>query len=163
MTRMLTTREAAEMVNCSQCLKALEGEEEIESPHKVYDETVCDECYDDWFSEESSECPVCCDYFLEEDLSEYFIVFDSEVAEPGIYKPISFPYYSQPMIGHGNMDRRAISRLGFIPTGVERNFYPCALSVAKGNGSKGAYLNSTEAKLILRPVSSAIWSCPPSL
>ena len=111
---------------CANCEEEIKGEEEIESPHKVYDETVCDECYDEWFAEESSECPVCCEHFLDEDLSEHFIVFDSEVAEPGIYKPTEFPYYGQPMIGRGHMYRNAITRIGFIPAGVERDCYPCA-------------------------------------
>ena len=122
MTHPLTTNQLI----CSQCEEELKGEGEIESPHEVDDETVCDECYDDWFAEESSECPVCCDYFLDDELSEYFIVFDPEIAEPGIYKPKEFPYYSQPMIGRGTMYRPSISRIGFIPVGVERECYPCA-------------------------------------
>lgn len=89
--------------------------EEMESPHTVGSDIFCDECYDNWFSENSFDCPLCCECQVNDQQSEYFILFDPDVGEPGIYKILSYPFYSQGLLGEGMFYDHAIARFGFVP------------------------------------------------
>lgn len=99
--------------------------DELESPHTVGTDIFCNECYDNWFSENSFECPLCLEREVHDEESEYFIVFDPDVDVPGIYKVVSYPFYSQPLIGEGMLYKHAVSRVGFAPVGPSDNS-PCA-------------------------------------
>ena len=110
---------------CPWCTKALKGEEEIEGSYHVDDETVCDKCHDNWFHENSSECVICCESFLDDDLSDCFVLFEDDDAEPGIYKAIRFPFYTAGLIGTSWLHMNCISRIGFVPKDVEMDGYPC--------------------------------------
>lgn len=111
--------------NCEWCHDVLEGEE-IEAPFDYDGETICEDCWDNYYFENSVECPICCNHYLEDDLSEYFVVFDPEVAVPGIYKPLRLPFYVEEMLGGGWMMEENISRVGFVPRGAEQGVCPCA-------------------------------------
>lgn len=89
-------------MKCTWCGEIL-NEEETEAPRlDSMDDVICDSCYDD---EYMSECPSCCDFYeTEEEESEIFLLFeDGFGVPPGIYRPTYRPFYSQPIIGSGNI------------------------------------------------------------
>lgn len=101
--------------------------EEMESPNKVDEDIFCDECYDSWFSENSFECPLCQERNLRDEESDYFILFDAEIGEPGVYKVLSYPFCSQPLLGTPMLYDSSVSRIGFVPQNTYLEFeYSCA-------------------------------------
>lgn len=113
-------------------------EEEILDPFKIGDEIVCDECYDAWRAENESECPFCFDRWLEDDLSECFVLVDAEFGEPGLYRPLRFPFYAQPLIGTPDLWLDAVERIGslLVPAGIETGDCPAAYVCKECMGEK---------------------------
>lgn len=106
------------IATCSYNGCALTTAEELESPHTVDGDVFCDECYDSWRSDNESVCPFCCDYFLDDELSECFVFlgdeFDEHEPEPGLYRPLVYPYYDQPMLGRPRFRDVAIEQIGSL-------------------------------------------------
>lgn len=88
--------------------------EELESPMRIDGEVVCDKCYDDWRDYNSTTCPLCCESYLEDDLSDCFILVDSEYGEPGLYRVLAWPFYRQGLIGSATIYPDAVTRIGSI-------------------------------------------------
>lgn len=100
---------------------------EIEEPYMIDGEPVCESCYDSWRSENESECPFCCNYYLEDELSECFVLVDEEFGEVGLYRPLSYPFYVQPLIGFPAMWDHAVQRIGsLLPSAGIETGYPAA-------------------------------------
>lgn len=121
-------------IQCGWCEDALEGGE-LESPTSVGDEIVCDDCYNDWFDENSFDCAWCCEQVPDEDESDIFLLFaddiavrasDEPVARPGVYLVLKRPCCTQSLIGHPTLWGDAVSRIDDLPKGVPYNNYPAA-------------------------------------
>jgi len=99
-------------MNCTRCGEAL-GDEETESPRLDTDgEPICDDCFQEFFE---SYCPVCYDYYeTENDESTIFLLFEDVGVPPGIYRPKSYPFYSQPIVGEGDIHDSAVEFIGSI-------------------------------------------------
>lgn len=117
------------MTNCSHCEELLCGEER-EFPSRADDEVVCDTCYSEWFYENSFDCPLCCEPQLDDDQTDYFVLFDASFGAPGIYKALSYPFYSQGSIGAASLWPHAVSRVGFVPPDAFCEDAPCAFICA---------------------------------
>ena len=100
--------------------------EEQANPDYVDDEPLCDECYAEWFWENSFTCPLCGEEQLDDEESDCFVLFDKRYGEPGFYKALSFPFYSQPLIGKPTMWPWAVGRFGFVPDGAQDDGCPAA-------------------------------------
>lgn len=112
---------------CERCRQPMTGAEEVEAPYHVDGETWCDDCYDEWFSENSTECPLCCNWHLDEDLSEYFLLFEAEEGlATGFYKWTNDSIYTEPPRGRSPYGRVWVRRVGFLPHEAQwESFDPC--------------------------------------
>jgi hypothetical protein len=99
---------------------------DIEQDYQIDDQTVCRDCYESWRDDNESECPFCCNYFLEEDLSDVFVLWDPEIGQPGVYRPLSSPFYSQPPIGCPSMWDSAVERIGSLMPNFAIDIVGCA-------------------------------------
>lgn len=99
-------------MNCTRCGEALD-DEETESPRLDSDgEPICDDCFREFFE---SYCPMCCDYYeTENEESTVFLLFEDVGVPPGIYRPNSYPFYSQPFIGEGHIYKSQVELIGSI-------------------------------------------------
>lgn len=79
----------------------------------------CDRCYEEWEADNTTVCPFCEDCWSDEDLSECFILVDEDFGELGLYRPLSYPYYSQPMIGRPTLWEHAVEKIGSLLPGLE--------------------------------------------
>lgn len=99
---------------------------DIEQDYRIDDETVCEDCYESWREDNELECPFCGNYFLEEELSDVFVLWDSELGQPGVYRPLSRPFYSQPLIGRPSMLHSAVEMIGSLMPNVAIGVAGCA-------------------------------------
>lgn len=100
-------------MECKYCGGLLDDEERG-SPRLDSDgDIMCDDCYDEHYR---SICPMCGDYYeLESEESDIFLLFDEDIGvDPGIYRPTSYPFYSQPLIGSPHVYDGAVELIGGI-------------------------------------------------
>lgn len=115
---------------------------EIAEPYMHDGEMYCEECDEEWRIENESECSFCCDWFEDDDLSECFVVVDVEDVEPGLYRPLEYPYYAAPMIGRSTFYDGAIERIGSLlrPERIDTG-YPCAFVCKQCMGEAAPWWN----------------------
>lgn len=96
-------------------------DDERADPYIGDGDVMCQECHNDWRSENESRCPFCEEYYLDEELSECFIIVDTEYGgELGLYRPIEYPFVSQPMIGSPHLWEEKVTKIGSLTR------HPCA-------------------------------------
>lgn len=112
---------------------------EREDPDMIDGEPVCESCYNSWRCENESECPFCCNYWLVDDLSVCFVLVDDEFGEPGLYRPLSYPFYSQPLIGAPHLWDHAVQRIGSLlpSTMIDIDRHPAAYVCKECMGGRG--------------------------
>jgi hypothetical protein len=110
---------------CAIC-GALLSDEEDEDPAIRDGEIICDECEEEHYQ---FLCSWCENYDEKEIQHRYLVVFDhKDVGLPhnGLYQITRLPYYTAPLIGRGEMDARALTWLGSLPSCAEApDGYPC--------------------------------------
>lgn len=113
--------------------------DDIDAAYDIDGEPVCYDCYDSWRCENESECPFCCNYLLDDDLSECFILTDEDFGEVGLYRPLSYPFYSQPVIGTPTLWTHAVQRIGsLLPSaGMDAGGHPAAFVCKSCMGEEG--------------------------
>lgn len=89
---------------------------ELENPYIGGGDQFCEECYDEWYNEHSVACAFCEEYWLEDDMSEWFVLVDAEYGDPGLYRPLSYPYCSQKALL-----KHAVERVGSLLPSFELN------------------------------------------
>jgi len=116
--------------------------EEIKEPYICDGEVFCEDCDESWRMDNESACPFCGDYFLDDGLSACFVVIDVDVMEPGLYRPLKYPYYDAPMIGRSSFRDGAVDRIGSLlhPEWIEPN-PPCAYVCKQCMGEEGPFWN----------------------
>jgi hypothetical protein len=116
-------------LKCIWCEEPLSAEE-LERPRRVEEgdasagEPICDECYQD---EYQFICDLCLNSGHVDDQHNFLLVFDVEgtgLEQTGLYRITRCHYYLNAMIW-GYVFAHAVERIGDLPHGAERGFYPC--------------------------------------
>lgn len=110
---------------CSYCERTLE-DEELSSPYPDADgNPICMECECENFHFPCGLCEECEDIQWE---AFGFAVFDFKEADlpAGIYRVLKRPFYLQPLIGRGSIDKERVEWIAPLPEGEQGNGYACA-------------------------------------
>lgn len=113
---MATDCKTATALVCSRNGCALTTSVEIESPHMIDGAIVCDDCYEEWRRENESECPFCCEFYLDDELSDCFVFAgeDGKSLPPGLYRFLSCPRYRLPTPTTSHFNGYAVQHIGSL-------------------------------------------------
>lgn len=132
-------------VTCTNGCKLTKAE--IAEPYTRDGEVLCESCDEDWQMDNKSLCPFCHDYFEDEQLSECFALVDVDGHEPGLYRPLEYPYYDAPMIGRSYFYDGAIERIAsFLHADHVEAGLRCAYVCKQCMGETGPWWNGYKGR-----------------
>jgi hypothetical protein len=125
----MTQTETISKMLCAWCDKQLEGEE-IENPNICDGETLCDDCYDDWRSENESLCCCCQEGFLSDEIGHpgqliASVDYDATDLQDGLWQILDLPLYCSPLIGGGFFFKDSVAFIRRLPLRIDTDGYPC--------------------------------------
>ena len=87
-----------EICGCCELEPLIDGY--VEHPFAPDGINLCQDCESGWRLDNEDECPVCANYFLEDELTDWFVIRDELGGHPpGIYYPVRYPIYQPEMLG----------------------------------------------------------------